>query len=338
MIQFGKCIIGDGLETVIIAEAAVEHLGSVNVAKRLADAALENGANIIKFQMHLPDEEMLPGKIHMWGGSLDDILANNNLTVDDHARLIEHCEEIGIQYLCTPFCPQAVVILNQLEVEGFKTGSGELTNLPLFEEIVKTKKPVIVSTGMSLPDEIHETAVYLKSNKVKFALTNCTSIYPTPYKFVNLSQIDALRAEYCVPVGHSDHTSTIWTSIAAVARGANIIEKHFTLSRYTKGPDYEVSLEPHELKKMVEGIRAIEQAMIPRAKSIIAEEANVRSWAQHSIVSTQKIRKGQLLTRDNLSVKRPGNGIPAKELSTIFGKKALRDIVEKTQLQRQDFA
>lgn len=337
MLKFGNCLIGNGAPSVIIAEAAVEHLGSVNIAKRIADAARENGADIIKYQMHLPEDEMLSGKINMWGGSLDDILANYNLTIDDHAKLIEHCIDIGIQYLCTPFCPEAVVRLDQLGVSGFKTGSGELTNIPLFAKIVDTQRPVIVSTGMSHPNEIKETTDYLFSNNVNFALTNCTSIYPTPYELVNLTQIDKLKEQYDVPVGHSDHTSTIWTSIAAVARGANIIEKHFTLSRYTKGPDYEVSLEPHELKDMVQGIRAVEKALTPIEKSVIGEEANVRAWAHHSVVSTCVINEGEKFTLENLSVKRPGDGIPAKDFDSLLGKRAIRKISSDVQIKRSDF-
>ncbi len=337
MLTFGNYPIGDGAPSVIVAEAAVEHLGSVNIAQRLADAARENGADIIKYQMHLPEDEMLSGKIDMWGGSLDEILDRYNLTIDDHAKLIEHCDDIGIQYLCTPFCPEAVIRLDQLGVSGFKTGSGELTNIPLFAKIVDAKKPVIVSTGMCHPHEIKETTDYLSSNNVDFALTNCTSIYPTPYELVNLTQIDKLKEQYDVPVGHSDHTSTIWTSIAAVARGANIIEKHFTLSRYTKGPDFEVSLEPSELKDMVQGIRAVEKALTPIEKSVIGEEAIVRAWAHHSVVSICDIDEGERLTLENLSVKRPGDGIPAKELNELLGKRAKRRISANVQLSVLDF-
>ena len=238
----GGIKIGDGYKPVTIAEAAVEHLGSINVAMRMADSAKAVGADFIKFQMHIPEEEMIPDKIKFWGGSLDEILQNYNLTIDEHKLLIEYCAEIGIQYLCTPFCPEAVDILDNLGVKGFKTGSGEMSNFPLMKRIAETGKPVIISTGMSTIDEIREIVNYMKSLKAEFMLTNCTSIYPSPYKAINLKLIPKYREEFDVLIGHSDHTPDMWTALGAVSLGACVIEKHFTLNRALKGPDYLVSL------------------------------------------------------------------------------------------------
>ena len=260
-ITIGSIKIGDGCKPVTIAEAAVEHLGSIKVAMRMADTAKAIGADFIKYQMHIPEEEMVPNKIKFWGGSLDEILDNYNLTIDEHKLLIDYCSEIGIEYLCTPFCPEAVDVLDELGVKGFKTGSGEMSNFPLMKRIAETGKPAIISTGMSTLDEIRETVDYMKSLKANFMLTNCTSIYPSPYKAINLKLIPKYRKEFDVLIGHSDHTSDIWTALGAISLGACVIEKHFTLNRALKGPDYLVSLEPKEFEEMINAIGKIYLAL-----------------------------------------------------------------------------
>lgn len=317
--------IGEKYPCVIIAEAAVEHLGSIEVAKRMVDAAKEVGANFIKFQMHLPEEEMLPGSIKFWGGSMDEILQKYNLSVSDHEELILYCKKQGIEYLCTPFCAAAADILDDLGVPAFKIGSGEMTNIPMLRHIAKKMKPMIVSTGMATMEEIEETIVELKNEGVPLAITNCTSIYPTKYSQINLGLIPKLKNKFNIPVGHSDHTPDIWTAIGAVVMGAVVIEKHFTIDRLLKGPDYEVSLDPSEFKIMVDAIRNLELAM-GSEKQVYPDENVVRNWAHHSVVSITKISQGTEITSDMVSVKRPGNGIPANSLSEVVGCIAKRDI------------
>lgn len=321
---------------IIIAEAAVEHLGNLHTAKRMADVALECGADVIKYQMHLPEHEMLKGRIKFWGGSLDEILENYNLSVEEHKELIQYCESIGIQYLCTPFCPEAVKILDDLGVVGFKTGSGELTNFPLMEEISKTGKPAIISSGMSTEDEIEDTVNFLKQRNVDFAITHCTSIYPSPYSAINLRYIKTLQEKFKVHSGHSDHTPTMWTAIGAIAYGARVIEKHFTLSKSLKGPDFEVSLEPNEFKTMVEAIRAVESAAGTGEKEMLEDEEVVRGWAHHSIVTIKNVGKGEILSLENLGVKRPGGGLPSSMLPKIINRAAARDIYADEQLDIHD--
>lgn len=335
--KFGEFVINENSKTVLIAEAAVEHLGSLNVALRMADAAKEIGVDIIKYQMHIPSSEMLAGKIKFWGGSLDEILENYNLSISDHKKLIEHCNSIGIQYLCTPFCAEAVKVLDDLGVVGFKTGSGELGNFELMKAISKTKKPVIVSTGMSTIEEISSTVEYLKSLEVEFMLTNCTSIYPAPYSSLNLRLINNLSNQFNVWVGHSDHTPDIWSSLGAVGMGAKLLEKHFTLNKFMKGPDSEVSLSPSDMKTLVKGIRIIDQAKGSGIKEVQKKEEQVRDWAHHSVVSIESIKEGEKLTRKNINVKRPGTGIPASELDLLFGKTALKFIPKDSILSRSDF-
>lgn len=322
-------------KVIFIAEAAVEHLGSLNVAKQMALTAKRCGADIIKFQMHIPESEMLKNKIKFWGGSLDQILDNYNLTINDHKELINYCKKINIQYLCTPFCPEAVKVLNKLGVKGFKTGSGEMLNLPLIDQIIKTRKPLILSTGMSTLKEVEFIVGYLKKNKANFMIMNCTSIYPCPPKFVNLNLINLYKAKFNILVGHSDHTSDIWTSLGAVANGAQAIEKHFTLNRNLEGPDFEVSLEPKEFKMMVEGAQVIKLAL-GNTKKIHQKEVAVRNWAHHSIVAKQDIKKFQKLTENNLTVKRPGGGIPAHEFYSVVGKKVNKRILKNSQIIKKN--
>lgn len=336
--KIGNFIVNQDSNTIIIAEAAVEHLGSLNVALKMADAAKEIGVDIIKYQMHIPSAEMLSGKIKFWGGSLDDILENYNLSISDHEKLIQHCKDIGIQYLCTPFCSEAVKVLDDIGVVGFKTGSGELGNFDMMKAISETKKPVIVSTGMSTMDEIKATIDYLSLLNVEFMLTNCTSIYPAPYSSLNLRLINVLKEKFNVWVGHSDHTPDIWTCLGAVGMGAKVIEKHFTLNKFMKGPDSEVSLEPSEMKKMIEGIRIIDEAKGTGIKVVQKQEEEVRNWAHHSVVSIKDIQKGETLTRQMINVKRPGTGIPAAHYESVIGAKALRFIPKNSTLNWSDIS
>ena len=334
-IEIGNVKIGNGLKPVTIAEAAVEHLGSLNVAMRMADMAKEIKADFIKFQMHIPEKEMLPNVIKFWGGSLDEILENYNLSIDDHKKLKNYCDKIGIEYLCTPFCPDAVDVLDEIGVNGFKTGSGEMTNFPMMAKIAATKKPVIISTGMSTLSEIQETVNYMNSMNAEFMLTNCTSIYPPPYESINLNLIPKYKEKFNVLIGHSDHTPDIWTSLGAVSLGACLIEKHFTLNKGLKGPDYTVSIEPNEFSEMVEAIEKIYLAL-GAEKLVHKEEVDVKNWANHSVVTVKKIIKGNIITKDMLNVKRPGTGIPAKKINEIIGKKVKKDIKINTILKLND--
>ena len=334
--KLGNLSINSDSNTVVIAEAAVEHLGNLNVAMRMADAAKAIGVDIIKYQMHIPESEMLPNKIKFWGGSLDEILENYNLSVSDHEHLIAYCKDIGIQYLCTPFCEEAVGVLNDLGVVGFKTGSGELGNLSMMQAIADTKKPVIISTGMSTYEEISQTVDFMKKLNAEFMLTNCTSIYPAPYSQLNLRLIKKLHSDFDVWVGHSDHTPDIWSSLGAVGMGAKVIEKHFTLNRFMKGPDAEVSLEPNEMKQMVNAIKIIDQAKGDGIKKIQPDEEEVRDWAHHSVVSIKDITEGEIINSKQVSVKRPGNGIPAAQLNKVIGSKATTNIKADTQLSWDD--
>lgn len=335
-IEFGNIKISKFTTPITIAEAAVEHLGSIKVALKMAEEAKRIGIDIIKFQMHLPKEEMIPGMINFWGGSLDEILENYNLSINDHKILIDYCKEIGIQYLCTPFCPDAVDILNDLKVDAFKTGSGEMSNYQMMERLSKTKKPVIISTGMSTEKEVDELVEFHKDLKTNFMLMNCTSIYPAPYDLINLNLIKKFEKKYELLIGHSDHTPDIWTAVGASAVGARVIEKHFTLNRSLKGPDYEVSLEPKEFSKMIDGIKKVFSSLGNSEKVILEREVEVRKWANHSVVSKIDIKVGEKINEDMITVKRPSGGIEAKYFRDIIDYKAVKPILANQMLNWDD--
>lgn len=328
----------------MIAEAACEHKGRFEYAKRLARAAKSSGAAIIKFQLHLPDVEMIPRSIKFWAGSMDSVLEKVNLSVDDHRRLMLYCKSIGIQYLCTAYCAAGIDVLEELGVPAFKTGSGEMTNLPMMRHVArisaKTRKPVLVSTGMSRLEEIKETVAVFKEEGARFMLFNCTSEYPPKPAHINLGVMRVLREQFGVHVGHSDHTPTSYTALAAAALGARAIEKHVTLARRYRGPDWHVSLEPQELRDLVLGIRIIEAAL-GSTKRLHAEEKSVRAWAHHSVVTRRRIGRGDRFSLENLIPKRPGYGIPSKYLDERYGRKILgrrarRDLPANVLLKWQD--
>jgi len=320
----------------IVAEIADNHGGSVDTAKRLIDEAKKAGADMAKFQIHLPDVEMVPGSIRMWDGPLYDILKKNLLSPQQHESLKKYCEQVGITYLCTPFCMEAADILDSMGVEAFKTGSGEMTNLPLIRHIAKKGKPMIVSSGMCTLAELDATVAVLKEERVSFALTNCTSEYPPRYENINLPFIRVMKERYGVMIGHSDHSPDIFTALGAVALGAKIIEKHFTLDKKQKGPDHFISLEPKELATLVDGIRKIEKALISRPKEVTQQEQTVRDWAHHSVVAKVDIPAGEKILKDMLTVKRPGSGIPAARLDEVAGKKAKKALKQDNIIQWED--
>ncbi len=333
-ISFGRIVIGEALPAVIVAEAACEHLGSLQAAKEMVDAAHTAGADVVKFQLHVP-EEMIADSIQFWGGSMDDVLRDFNLGIDAQAELMHYCDPVGIQYLCTPFSVRAADLLSEIDAPAYKIGSGEMTNLPMLRHVAGLGKPMIVSTGMATLDEIEMTVEALRQEGAEFALTHCTSAYPPRYEEVNLGFIPVLRERFDVLVGHSDHTAEIWTALGAVAKGARLIEKHFTLDRGRRGPDYHVSLEPPEFASMVDAIRKLEAAL-GDDKQVYPDEQTVRDWAHHSVVSLRAIAPGTVLTAELIGVKRPGRGVPARYLDAFLGRTAVRDIPADALLSWED--
>jgi sialic acid synthase SpsE len=319
--------IGPGHPCFVIAEAGINHNGDVAIASDLVRAAADAGADAIKFQTHFPEHEMLRGgaTAAYVGESLFDLLTRTALSRDDHFMLRDLAATHGIIFLSTPFSREAADFLETVGVPAFKTGSGELTNLPLQRHIARKGRPMIVSTGMSTSEEIEGTVQAIRAIGTPFALMHCTSTYPTPFEHVELDCIPTLQRTFEVPVGFSDHTLGDFIAFAAATLGANLFEKHFTLSRSLPGPDQQGSMEPAELTQLVKGLRAIEAAR-GSTKTIQPGEQDVRNMALHSVVSMRDIPAGATIAAGDVWVKRPGTGIPARQLDEVIGRVAKRAI------------
>lgn len=308
----------------IIAEVAVEHLGSVNVALRCIESAAKCGCDYIKFQHHLPDQEMLPDKINFWGGSLDSILVNYNLSLDDHRLLKKACCENNISYLCTPFSRTAAIQLLSLGCSEFKIGSGEMGDLHLLEPLIREGSFLMVSTGMSTLAEVHNTYTMLKSLKANFSLFNCTSEYPTPIKDTRLSRLSYLVHRYPdILIGQSDHSDSIYSSLAAISMGAMYIEKHFTLTKLLRGPDYTVSIEPSDMSTLCSVANDIYLSKMGEYPEITQKELITRNWAKHTLYAATDLNQGDVLTLENtLSLRPPhADGIKQEDYRKYFGSK-----------------
>ncbi len=332
--------IGAGHPPFIIAEACNNHEGDVHVAERMVRVAHAMGADCIKFQIHILHNEMLREvpRSDNFDEPMWDMLERTSLTIDEHVRLKRLCEELGIAYLCTPFSRDGADLLEEIGVDFYKTGSGELTNLPLIEHIAKKQKPMIVSTGMSELHEVRETVELVTSIGAPLILTHCTSIYPTPYNRVNLGVIPRYAQAFGVPVGLSDHSRGIYTAIGAVALGACVIEKHFTFDHTQRGPDHPSSIEPHELGELVKGARAVFDARWAE-RTIFPEERQILAWARESVVSEKPIAKGTPIDASMVWVKRPApetGAVAAKDLHRVIGRMAAVDIASDTQIKWAD--
>jgi sialic acid synthase SpsE len=335
-IKIGERLVGDGHPPFIIAEACVNHQGDFEIAKEMVYFARAMGVDAIKFQMHILEDEMLRDvpmsdnfEVSLW-----DTIDETNFSTEQHQELMALCASIGIQYLCTPFSRASADILEEIGVDAFKTGSGELTNIPFMQHLAAKGMPVIVSTGMSLIDEIAETVEVFKSADTPLILTHCVSAYPCPYERVNLGMIPKLAELFDVPSGFSCHTPSIYTSLGAVALGATVIEKHFTFDRSLPGPDHKSSIEKYELGELVSGCQAVFLAGGDE-RQIFPEEQEIVAWARESVVSIADIPTGTIITSDMVSIKRPSPGkgaIPAKDLDLIIGKTALADILNDRQI------
>lgn len=323
----------------VMMEAGINHEGSFKKAVQLVDAAKENGADCIKFQCHITEDEMIPtdmkpGKIsneRLW-----DIIKRCELNEGEEREIQAYCAKKGILFLSTPFSRAAADRLNAMNVPGFKIGSGECNNYPLIEHIAKMKRPIILSTGMNNIESISKSVDIIQSHHCPVMLMHCTSMYPTPYDKVRLGAIQELKNKYDLEVGLSDHSMGIYTCLGAIALGATAVEKHFTISRSWPGPDIPISIEPSELKELVEGGRAIWKAR-GGIKTILPEEQPVIDFAYATVVTIKQIRKGEQFNYENTWVKRPGTGpILAKDLNRVINKVAARDVPGNVHVNPRD--
>jgi len=331
----------------IIAEAGVNHNGSIDVAKQLIDKAAEAGADIIKFQT-FKSEKLVSKSARQAeyqkrniGSKADDsqlnMLKKLELSQEDHEELMQYCQQKGIKFFSTAFDMDSIDYLHFLHMGLWKIPSGEITNFPYIRKIAQYGEPVILSTGMCEMDDICAAMNVLIKFGVKreqITILHCNTEYPTPFEDVNLKAMIALKDEFKVEVGYSDHTKGIEVPIAAVALGATVIEKHFTLDRNMEGPDHKASLEPDELRAMVCAIRNIEKAIGGDGiKHVSESERKNIAIARKSIVAACDIKAGEVFTEQNLTVKRPGNGISPMHWEEVLGQTASRDFSEEELIE-----
>jgi N,N'-diacetyllegionaminate synthase len=322
--------------TIIIAEAGVNHNGKMDIAKKLVDSAADAGADMVKFQTFSADRLVTTSarKAEYQNQTTDssesqyDMIKNLELSREMHEELIDHCRKCGIEFFSTGFDVQSIDMLLELGLEKFKIPSGEVTNLPYLRHVGKYAKSVIISTGMTTLEEIGESLEVLEKSgtpRKNITVLQCNTEYPTPMEDVNLNAMLTIREAFGVAVGCSDHTLGIEVPIAAVALGAKVVEKHFTLDRHLSGPDHKASLTPNELKSMVKAIRNIEKALGNGIKSPRPSELNNIPIVRKSLVAATVIRTGERFTDTNLTVKRPGTGISPMCWDDVIGRSAKRD-------------
>lgn len=322
------------MSVLIIAEAGVNHNGSMELAKQMVVAAKEAGADYVKFQTFIPknlvsrfaEKAEYQKKTTGEEDSQLQMLEKLALTQEDFVELQSYCKEVGIGFISTPFDLESIVFLNTLDMDFWKLPSGEVTNLPYLEKIAQTGKKIVMSTGMCEMDEIQATLQVLESNGAgEITVLHCNTEYPTPFADVNLLAMRQMAEVLQKPIGYSDHTVGIEVPVAAVALGATVIEKHFTLDKAMEGPDHAASLEPAELAEMVRAIRNIELARGDGKKKRTASEEKNCQVARKSIVAAKDIKAGEVFSEDNLTVKRPGNGISPMKWYEVIGTRATRD-------------
>lgn len=325
-------------KVIIIAEAGVNHNGNYDLAVKMIHEAKRVGADYVKFQTAVPElviSTFAPKAEYQkeTTGSDEsqlDMCRAIHLPLTDYVKLAAICREVGIGFMSTPFDLVSIDVLEELDMDYYKIPSGEITNLPYLRKIASKHRPVIMSTGMCEMQEIADALAVLEAGGLtrdQITLLHCNTQYPTPFADVNLAAMHTIASTFGVEVGYSDHTRGIEVPIAAVAMGATMIEKHFTLDCNMEGPDHKASLEPHQLKAMVDAIRNVEQAIGSSQKHATASETPNKEVARKSIVAARAIAKGEVLTEDNITVKRPGNGISPMLWDNVIGTTAKRDFI-----------
>ena len=325
----------------IIAEAGVNHNGSFDLACKLVDEAKKAGVDCIKFQTFKAEKLVSHSakkaeyqKRETGDSSQQDMLKQLELSFEEFIALKAYCDKVGIAFLSTPFDFDSLAFLDTIDMPFWKIPSGEVTNYPYLVALAKTGKPIVMSTGMCTMEEIGEAVAVLKENGAgEIKLLHCNTEYPTPFEDVNLTAMDHIRGAFSLEVGYSDHTKGIEIPIAAAAVGATIIEKHFTLDKNMEGPDHKASLEPHELAQMVSAIRNIEKALGDGVKRPSPSEEKNKPIARKSIVAQVAIKKGEVFTEQNLTVKRPGEGISPMQWENVLGQTAIRSFTPDEMIE-----
>lgn len=335
-VQIAHHMIGPGQPCFIVAEAGVNHNGSVELAQRLIDAAVEAGANAVKFQSFITEELITPEapkadyQVETTGqpGSQYAMLKALELDASQHARLKAYCEQAGILYLCTPYENASVDMLERLDAAAFKVASTDTTNVPFLRYLASKNRPVILSTGMSRLSEVELAVDTLRDGGLegKLIILHCTSEYPAPVRELNLRAMLTMQQAFNCPVGFSDHTPGVGASPWAVVLGACVVEKHLTLDRQLPGPDHRASLEPDELAELVRTVRDLEAALGDGVKRPMPTELGNKPHMQKSLVARRAIRSGQVITAEDLACKRPGDGLSPAWFDRVVGKRAAANL------------
>jgi len=332
--------LGPGRSALLIAEIGNNFDGSMGQARALIEAAADAGADAVKFQTHIAHAEMLPST--PTPPHFDEprfvFTKRMELSEDQHRALQAHALDRGLIFFSSPFSVEAVELLERLDLPLYKIASGEVTNPPLVRAVAQTGKPVLISTGMSGMQEVERAVALLREHGAPFAILQCTSTYPCPPDKVNLRAMDALAERFDCVVGISDHTPDIHTSIAAVARGAAVVEKHFTLSKRLYGPDHHASLVPEELARLVDGVRQVEAALGSPDKERDPALDPARATFEKSVVVAAPVAEGTTLDERVLTTKRPGTGIPAARIGEVVGRRAARALEPDHMLEEPDLA
>lgn len=331
--------IGDNHPPVVIAEIGINHGGSLDLAIQMADAAIDAGAEIVKHQTHVIEDEMsdeaklvIPGNADT---SIYEIMESCALSEDDERKLMQHVQKRGCIFISTPFSRAAAERLRRFDVPAIKIGSGECNNYPLIRHIAKLGKPVIISTGMNSIESVRPSVDILRAASISYALLHCTNVYPTPPEIVRLGALGKLREAFPdAVIGLSDHTTSNYTCLGAVALGASILERHFTDSMGREGPDIVCSMDPRALSELIEGSRTIFAAR-GGDKGPVDAEAPTIAFAFASVVAIKDIRPGEVLTEDNIWVKRPGGGdFSVLDYDKLLGQRAAAPISKGLQIKR----
>ncbi len=338
-IKIGTRKIGSEYAPFVIPEIGINHEGDVNKAYKMVDDAFMAGSECIKFQCHIIEDEMIPNNVIPGNASesIWDIMERCQLKKEEEQALKKYVEDKGMIYISTPFSRAAADRLEEMGVVAYKIGSGECNNYPLIEHIAKFGKPVILSTGMNNIVSISKAVRILEENKVPYALLHCTSLYPTPYKKVRLGALKELNENFPDAIlGLSDHSLGNYTCFAATALGASILEKHYVSDKKWPGPDVSISIDPLELKDLIQGSRAIQQALGGR-KDILKDEQPTMDFAYASVVAIRDINRGEAFSPENIWVKRPGTGeIKAEFFESLIDKHSKNNIKKNDQIKWED--
>ncbi len=327
-ILIGQRWIGEGEPCLIIAEAACNHNGDIYLAKKLIDIAIESGADAVKFQKFVVDK-LVSKKVSKEAEKHYEMLKRLELSDEAFVELFDYAVQRGIIFLATPFEEVSAEFLHKLGVVAYKISAGDLNNLPLLKIIATKGLPILLSTGMSTLEEVEESVSTIKNaDNDKICLMHCISAYPTSINDVNLRTMLTLKQVFDLPVGFSDHTIGITAAVTAVALGAHIVEKHFTINKALSGPDHFFSINPEELKVLVKEIRMVEESMGSDLKILLKCEEEIRAISRKSIIALQNIPQGTVITRESVDIRRPGIGLPPKFLNLIIGKITNQDINE----------